>query len=242
MERIDDLGRAGFKIIQSPGAATFSLDAVLLAHFVRTRVGDDLCDLGTGTGVIPLLLVAGRKVGTATGVEMRGDLVDLVQRSIGLNGVDAVVRVFQADLRTVTLGDLGRHRPFHVVTANPPFRRPGTGLVSPVESRAVARHELQCTVEDVARAARRLVRPGGRVGLVHLAERLVDVLAALRAEGLEPKRLRVVRARPGGRAKLVLVEARAGGHAGLAFEPDLVVRDEVGDYTPEMKDIYESEP
>ncbi len=239
MERLDDLGRAGFKIIQLPGEATFSLDAVLLAHFVRTGAGDALCDLGTGVGVIPLLMVARGKVSTAAGVEIRADLAELADRNARLNKVEGAIRVFRADLRTVTWSDLGRRGPFDVVTANPPFRQPGTGRVSPVESRAAARHELDCTLEDVAQAAHRLVRSGGRVGLVHLAERLVDVLSALRGEGLEPKRMRVVRARPGGRAKLVLVEARAGGHGGLTVEPDLVVRDKDGDYTAEMKAIYD---
>ncbi|MHB0885966.1 MAG: tRNA1(Val) (adenine(37)-N6)-methyltransferase [Bacillota bacterium] len=242
MERLDDLGRAGFKIIQRPGEATFSMDAVLLAHFMRGGAGDALCDLGTGTGVIPLLMVAKGKAGSAVGVEIRADLAELADRNVSLNKVEGVIRVVRADLRSVTLSDLGRREPFDVVTANPPFHRPGTGRVSPIESRAVARHELECTLEDVAQAARRLIRSGGLVGLVHLTERLVDVLAALRAEGLEPKRMRVVRDKPGGRAKLVLVEARAGGHGGLVVEPDLVVRDEGGDYSAEMKAIYDHEP
>ncbi len=242
MERLDDLGRAGFKIIQRPGEATFSLDAVLLAHFIRAAPGDSLCDLGTGTGVIPLLVAARGGSGQIVAVELQPELADLAERNIRLNGLSERVRVVTGDLRQVTLADLGRREPFDVATANPPFRKPGTGRLSPRAGRAIARHELQCTLDEVVRAGCRLVRHGGRVSLVYLAERLVDLVTSLRLQGLEPKRMRVVRPRPNGRAKLVLVEARAGGRGGLTVEADLVVRGADGLYTSEMRAIYGLEP
>lgn len=240
MERLDDLGITGFKIIQRPGEATFSIDALLLAHFIRPRRGDSLCDLGTGTGVIPLLLSARGSIGPIVGVELQSELADLAERNIRLNGLAGRIRVVRGDLRTITLNDLDRNEPFDLITANPPFRKPGTGRVSPVAGRAMARHELECTLEDVLMASRRLVRFGGRVALVHLAERLTDLLVELRARALEPKRLKMVRPKAGARAKLVLVEARAGGRPGLAIEADLVLHDENGGPTPEMMEIYGS--
>lgn len=242
MDRIDLIGPGGLKVRQRPGEATFSVDALLLAHFVRPHPGDHLCDLGTGTGIIPLLMAAGSPVGAVVGIEIREETAALAEQNVELNGLHDRVAIFRGDLRRVTLGDLGRSRPFDLITANPPFRRPGTGRISPHPGRAIARHELECTLDEVLAAARRLVRFSGRVGLIFLGERLTDLILSLRTHGLEPKRLRMVRPRPGRPAKLVLVEAIAGGRSGLVVEPDLIMRDPDGDETPEMKSIYGERP
>lgn len=236
MDRVDDLGRAGLKIVQRAGVA-FSMDAVLLAHFARVKPGECLCDLGTGTGVVPLL-IAVRGAATVVGLELLPDLAAVAARNVRDNGLSDRVRIVRGDLRTATLEGLGMDRPFDVVTANPPFRSPGSGRVSPDGARAIARHEISCTIGDVLRAAGRLARHGGRLYLVYLSERLTDLLTAMRSVGLEPKRVRPVRPFPGGPAKLILAEGRRGGRPGLVIQPDLVIRDTSGEYTPEARAIY----
>ncbi|HEY3314593.1 MAG TPA: methyltransferase [Bacillota bacterium] len=239
MERLDDLGLAGLKIIQRPEVA-FSMDTVLLAHFAQARPGERWCDLGTGCGVIPLL-VAARSPISIVGLELQPDLAELAQRSVDRNGLGDHVRIVRGDLRTVTLEDLGVDRPFDAITVNPPFRPAGTGRVSPSQARALSRHELGCALGDVLRAARRLARHGGRIYLNYLTERLADLLVGLRSEGLEPKRVRLIRPSPGAVSKLVLVEGRRGGRPGLKVEPDLVIRGADGGYAPEVRAIYGTE-
>ena len=235
-ERLDDLGRGGLRIIQHPERFPFGMDPVLLAHFVTVHLRERVLDLGTGCGIIPLLLSARRPEATIVGLELQPDTAEMAQRSVLLNGLQDRVRIDCGDFRQV--GELYGHGRFDAVTLNPPYREPGTGHVSPLASRATARHELTGALADALRAAAVAVKYGGRVAVVFLAERLADLLVECRQNRLEPKRLRLIHPREGRPANLLLLEAVKGGGAGLKVKPPLVVYGEGQNYTAEVQAIY----
>jgi tRNA1Val (adenine37-N6)-methyltransferase len=235
-ERLDDLGRAGLRIIQHPERFPFAVDAVLLAHFARVQPGDRVIDLGTGGGVIPLLLSALHPTTRLTGLEIQPETAEMASRSVALNGLTERIQIDCGDYRTAT--ERYGYEAFDLVTMNPPYRETGRGGISPIAGRATARHELTGSLSDAVEAAAKLVRFGGRVALVFLAERLTDLLTALRSHRLEPKRLRLVQPRAGRPANLVLVEATKGGRPGLTCEAPLVIYETGQTYTAEMQAIY----
>lgn len=234
-ETLDELRPAGLKIIQAKSGYRFSLDPVLLCAFARVAKGERVADLGTGSGVLPLLLATRTGAGKIVGVEIQSTLADRARRSVLINGLQDKIDILEGDLRNLR----GRLEPqaFDVVVANPPFRRPGTGRQAPVTERAVARHELAGGLADFLRAAAFLLKDGGRFYIVFLAERLVELLAGMRELRLEPKRLRCVHPRRGEGAGLVLVEGRKAGRAGLLVEPPLHVYDGEA-YSAEILAIY----
>lgn len=236
-ERLDDLGRGGLRIIQHPERFPFAVDALLLAHWVRVRPTDRVIDLGTGGGIIPLLLAGLHLDIQLTGLEIQPETAEMAGRSVALNGLTHRIRIDCGDWRTAT--ERYGFESFDLVTMNPPYRPVGTGGVSPAQGRATARHELASSLSEAVSSAGRLVFYGGRVGIIFLAERLVELLDALRASQLEPKRMRLVQQRAGRPAKLVMVEAVKGGHPGLTCEAPLVVWAEGQRYSAEMQAIYE---
>lgn len=234
-ETLDELRPAGLRIIQAKRGYRFSLDPVLLSDFTEVVAGDTLVDLGTGSGVVPLLLAARTGVRKIVGVEIQAKFADRARRSVLLNGLQDRIDVLHEDLRNLH----GRLPPqsFSVVVANPPFRRPGTGRQAPDAERAAARHELAGGLPDFARTAAYLLADGGRFYVIYLAERLAELLTTMRELRLEPKRLRCVHPRAGERANLVLVEGRKGGRSGLQVEPPLYVYDGLA-YSVEILSIY----
>lgn len=235
-ERLDDLARDNLKIIQNPGSFCFSMDAVLLSSFVTVKRGDRVLDLGTGTGVIPLLLSSKTQALELCGLEIQADMADMASRSVRYNGLEGKIRVVQGDLREAR-ALLGRDR-FDVVVSNPPFTSVGRGLVPPTDGMAIARHEIMCTLEDVVDSCSRMVTPGGRVALVHRPSRLVDILWAMRERNLEPKRLRFVYPSMDAKPTMVMVEALKGGGKELEVMKPLYIYDDSGAYTQEVRDIY----
>lgn len=236
-ERLDDLGRAGLRIIQHPGRFPFALDPVLLAHFARVPRRGRVLDLGTGTGVIPLLLAARHPDIHIAGLELQAESAEMAARSVALNHLQARVQIDCGDYREVAA--LYGHGRFDLVTMNPPYREQGRGRISPDPARAGARHELWGSLSEAMAAAATAVRFGGRVAVVFLAERLADLLTELRARSLEPKRLRLIHPRAGQPANLLLLEAVRGGGSGLRVEPPLYVYGEGTGFTPEMQQIYD---
>lgn len=235
-ERIDDLQRGGLRVIQRTDAFRFGTDAVLLSAFAAPRRHDRLCDLGTGTGVIPLLLYGREHSLTGDAVEIQPDMAQMAARSMALNGLEDVIRVHAGDLRQIrTLLPHGR---YDLVTCNPPYGKAGGTLLNPAESKRLARHEETCLITDVAQAAAWLLHDGGRLCCVCPAARLLELVDAVRACRLEPKRLRTVHSRRGKQAHLCLMEAMMGAHPGLTVEPPLVIFADDGEYTEEMKNIY----
>lgn len=225
-ETLDDLRPGGLKIIQKRDGYRFSLDPILLCGFARLDGVTAVLDLGTGSGVIPLLLARRSGATRILGMELQAAAADRARRSVELNGLTERVEIIEGDVRQVT-GQLGPGS-FDLVLSNPPFRPGGSGRIAPGAERAAARHELAGGLQDFVAAAARLLRPGGRCCLIHLAERLTDLLVELRGAGLEPKRLRLVHSRAGEEARLVLVEARRGGRPGLMVEAPLVIYDGEG--------------
>lgn len=237
-ERLDDLGRGGLRIIQHPGRFPFAIDAVLLAWYATVRGRVRVLDLGTGCGIVPLLLAARHPKAQITGLEIQAETAEMAARSVLLNGLTDRVRIDCGDWSQV--GKLYGHGSFDLVTMNPPYRETGRGLLSPIDGRATARHELAGSLSEVVKAAAIAVKFGGRVAVVFLAERLTDLIAAMRVHRLEPKRLRMIQPRQGRPANLLLLEAVKGGGPGLAVEPPLVIYEEGQRYTAEVQAIYDS--
>jgi tRNA1Val (adenine37-N6)-methyltransferase len=238
-ETLDELRPAGLKILQPAEGYRFSLDPVLLAGFARVGKGEAVADLGTGSGVIPLLLAARTQAARIVGVERQPAAADRARRSVLLNQLQARVEIVEADLREIK-GVLAPQS-FDAVLANPPYRSPGSGRRAPDAERAAARHELAGGLGDFLAAAAFLLGDGGRLSLVFLAERLAELLSGMRAAGLEPKRLRCVHSRPGEPARLVLVEGRRRGRRGMTVEAPLFVYD--GEtYSAEVAAFYAPSP
>jgi tRNA1Val (adenine37-N6)-methyltransferase len=238
-EDVEQLGLSKLKIIQPENGYRFSIDPVLLCHFARIESGSRVADLGTGNGVIPLMLAQRDEVATVVGLERQSAMVDRAQRSVALNNLQDRVTVVQGDVRQLPASMPPQS--FDVVVTNPPFRAANAGRIAPDDERAAARHELAGNYSDFLRAAAALLGTGGWFFLIFLAERLVDLLAEMRKVRLEPKRLRLVHSRQGKSAKMVLVEGRKDGRPGLYVEPPLMIYKGGGrDYTDEVLSIYQA--
>lgn len=235
-ERLDELQRNGYGIIQDPGRFCFGMDAVLLSGFVRIKPGERVMDLGTGTGILPLLLEAKSGASHLTGLEIQPESADMAARSVRLNGLEDKIRIVEGDIREAA--DLFSAASFDVVTCNPPYMIGGHGLKNPDAPKAVARHEVKCTFQDVVRAASWLLPPGGGFFLVHRPFRLAEIMVTLCGAALEPKRLKMVHAYADREPSMVLLEARKGGRSRLTVEKPLIIYRAPSVYTEEICDIY----
>lgn len=235
-ERIDDLQRNHYKIIQNPGRFCFGMDAVLLSGFARARQGDRVIDLGTGTGIIPILMEAKTKAEKFTGLEIQPDSADMARRSVRMNGLEKKIEIITGDIKEAE--SLFGAASFDVVTSNPPYMTEHHGLTNPEAPKAIARHEILCTLEDVISQSSRLLKPGGNLFMVHRPFRLVDIFVLLREYKLEPKRLKLVYPFTDKEPNMVLIEANRGGRARMTVEKPLIVYKEQGVYTEEIYDIY----
>lgn len=235
-ERLDDLIRGGLKIIQSPSAFCFSMDAVLLANFSAVKKRDRVVDLGTGTGVIPLLLSTRAEVAKIVGVEIQEASAERAKRSIVGNGLENLITIIHGDVREAEkfLG-VGS---FDLVTSNPPYLPVGRGCQNQTGEITIARHEVMCSLRDVVRAASRLVKYGGRVAMVHRPERLADLIIEMNVNQLRVRRLQLVYPGPGKRPNMVLVEAQLGGNPELVILEPFFVYNKDGIYTRTFWDTY----
>ena len=238
-ERLDDLQRGGLRILQRPGGFCFGTDAVLLADFARIRPGERAADMGTGTGVLPLLLSARAPGTTFDAFELQPEMADMARRSVRLNGLESRICVHQADCREAA-SRIG-HGSCRLVVTNPPYTARGAGLVSPADARALARSDSDCPLPEWIAACARVLQNGGRLCCVFPAPRLLELCDAMRAAGVEPKRVRFVVAGVSRAPKLVLAEGVRGGRPALEVLPLLVTHDERGGFTPEMRRIYGEE-
>lgn len=235
-ERIDDLQRGGLRVIQRADAFRFGTDAVLLADFAAPRRHDRVCDLRTGTGIIPLLLYARENTISADAVEIQPDMADMAARSMAMNGLNEKIRVLPGDLRSIRT--LLPHARYDLVTCNPPYGKAGGTLLNPDASKRLARHEESCAIEDVACAAAWLLQNGGRLCCVFPAARMIELSDAMRKYRMAPKRIRMVHSRVEKAAHLCLMEGMLDARPGLIIEPPLVIYDENNAYTPELRRIY----
>ncbi len=235
-ERIDDLQRNGYKIIQNKNGFCFGMDAVLLSGFARVKPGEQVLDLGTGTGIIPILLEAKYEGKHYTGLEIQTEMAEMAARSVALNKLEEKISIVEGDIKKA--GDIFGLSVFDVVTSNPPYMNHAHGLKNPDIPKAIARHEVMCTLEDVVREAARLLRPGGRFYLVHRPHRLIEIITALTYHRLEPKRMKMVHPYAEKEANMVLIEAVRGGKSMIKVEAPVVVYEKPGVYTKEIYDIY----
>ncbi|MCR5487942.1 MAG: tRNA1(Val) (adenine(37)-N6)-methyltransferase [Lachnospiraceae bacterium] len=235
-ERVDDLERSHLRIIQDPGRFCFGMDAVLLTGYVRVPQGAQLLDLGTGTGIIPILLSAKSEAEHLTGLELQPESADMAARSVKMNALEHKISIIQGDIREAA--GIFDAASFDVVTANPPYMRGGAGLLNPEGSMAIAKHEVCCTLEDVVRAASYCLKEGGIFGLVHRPFRLPDIFEEMRRHAIEPKRMKLVCPYAGREPSLVLIEGRRGGRPQLTVEAPLIIYGPDGVYTEEIREIY----
>lgn len=239
-ERIDDLQFVNLRIIQSPAAFRFGMDSVLLADFARVRKGSRVCDLGTGTGILPLLLYGRAGDMTCDAVEIQQDAAQRAQRSMRLNGLDEKITVHNRDLKDVR--SFLPHGAYDLVICNPPYSPQRASLPSPKPALRAARQEGECTLEDIACAAAWLLKSRARFSLMLPTARLADAFGVLRKKRLEPKRLRLVHANVLRPARLALIEAMLDVNPGLIIEPPLIVKNPDGTDTEEIGRIYHIKP
>lgn len=235
-ERIDDLQFKGLKIIQKKNGFCFGVDAVLLSNFTDIRKNDAVIDLGTGSGIIPILLAGKTGAGRITGLEIQPDMCEMAERSVMLNNLGDRVRIFNGDIKN-SIEYFGPSS-FNVVVTNPPYISKGGGLLNPSDTKAVSRHEILCTLEDVIKTGARLLAPGGRFAMVHKPERLVDILCLMRQYCIEPKFLRFVHPSPYKKPDMLLIKGARDGNPELKVLAPLYVYDARGDYSDEIKEIY----
>ncbi len=232
--RWEALRPGGLRFVYGNGQHPPGLDSFLLASLPRLKPGWKVCDLGCGTGLLGLLLLQRQRALAVTGLDIQPEAVRLGKLAAAENRMEDRLFFRLEDLRKTAL-PAGS---FDLAVCNPPYFPPSAGPLPKGEARRTARTEEACTLEDVCRAAGRLLRWGGAFCLVHKPERLTDLLCALRGEGLEPKRLRLVSLRPERAPSLLLLEARRGGKPGLAVEKPLILENPDGSPTAELNRIY----
>ena len=235
-ERIDDLQRNGYRIIQNPEKFCFGMDAVLLTGFAHAQEKDVLLDLGTGTGIIPILMEAKYHCAHLTGLEIQEESADMAQRSVALNGLSDKINIVTGDIREADA--LFSSASFDCITCNPPYMIGQHGLTNPEAPKAIARHEILCTLEDVVRVAAKLLKPGGHFFLVHRPFRLAEIMTTLSQYRLEPKRMRLVYPYVDKEPNMVLLEAARGGKPRMTVEKPLIVFEKQGVYTEEIREKY----
>lgn len=233
---MDDLQRNHLKIIQNPERFCFGMDAVLLSGYATAPEGAECLDLGTGTGIIPILMSAKTPARHFIGLEIQPDSAEMAARSVRMNGLEDRIAIRTGDIRTADTDFAAAS--FDVVTSNPPYMIAHHGLINPEAPKAVARHEVCCTFDDVARAAAKLLRPGGHFFLVHRPFRLAEIMVILHGYSLEPKRMRMVYPYVDQEPNMVLLDCVRGGRPRLSVEKPLIVYTAPGKYTQEIYDVY----
>jgi len=235
-ETLDTLFDGRLRILQKKGGYRFSIDALLLAHFAEPRPVERMIDLGTGCGVIPLIIAFRKKTGKITGVEIQPSLADLARRNSALNRLSTRITILETDLRN--LEEKGFKGTFDLVLSNPPYRKVGAGRVNPRQEKALARHEFKAALRDVLRAAQYLLKEKGRLAMIYPASRAAELIQEMRPFHLEPKRLQFVHSRMKEEARLMMVEAFKEGRAQVRVLPPLILYDTGENYTPEARQIF----
>lgn len=235
-ERLDDLQLNGYEIIQHPGKFCFGMDAVLLANFARVKEGETVLDLGTGTGIIPILLTVKTSGQHFTGLEIQDESADMARRSVLYNHLEDKVNIVTGDIKEAAalFGPVS----FDVITTNPPYMIGSHGIANASDTKAIARHEVLCTLDDILRESARILKPGGRFYMVHRPFRLAEILSKMVAVGLEPKRMRMVHPFIDKEPNMVLIEGKRGANSRMTVERPLIVYKETGVYSDELLGEY----
>lgn len=235
-ERLDDLQIKGYQILQSPGRFCFGMDAVLLSAFANVKKGERALDLGTGTGILPILLCAKYKGEHYTGLEIQPESADMARRSVAYNELEEKIDIVTGDIKEAA--KLFEPASFEVITTNPPYMIGEHGLKNEKEALYIARHEALCTLDDVLEQSAKVLKVKGRFYMVHRPFRLPEIMAKMCKYGLEPKRMRLVYPYVDKEPNMVLIEGRKGGNPRMCVEPPLIVYEKDGRYTPELLKLY----
>lgn len=235
-ERLDDLQIKGYEIIQHPGKFCFGMDAVLLSNFAKVKKGEHVLDLGTGTGIIPILLTAKTEGERFVGLEIQPESADMARRSILHNHLEQKIEIVNGDIKEAA--NLFGGASFDVITTNPPYMIGQHGIANMSDTKAIARHEVLCTLDDILRQSAKVLRPGGKFYMVHRPFRLAEILSKMIAVGIEPKRMRMVHPFVDKEPNMVLIEGSRGGNSRMTVERPLIVYKEVGVYSDELLGEY----
>jgi len=235
-ERIDDLQLHGLRLIQNVESFCFGVDAVLVANFVDVKRNHRVLDIGTGTGIIPILLAGKTQAKSIVGLEIQENMAEMANRSVMLNDLQNRVQIVHGDIKKYS--EYFSKSSFDVVVSNPPYTNKGCGLVNPHDSKAISRHEILCSLEDVVSSAASLLVSGGQLAMVHRPERLADIICCMRSNGIEPKHLRFVHPKPYKKPNMILIKGNRGGNPELKVQEPLYVYNSDGTYSDEINKIY----
>ena len=225
------------KIIQAEAGYRFSVDAVLLAHHVEPKPGDNVVDLGTGCGIIPLILSYRHPGLKICGVEVQDELAEIAVRNVAENRMGDCINILCRDMKTLSPNAVSG--PVHVVVSNPPYRKTGSGRINPNRQRAAAKHEFEVTLYDIVKTARRILRPHGKFVVIYPADRLTDIITQMRSLQVEPRLIRVIYPRRDAEAKRTLLEGIKDGRQGLRIGPPLTIYRADGSYTDEVLEMFQ---
>lgn len=234
-ERVDDL-QNGYYVIQNPEKFCFGMDAVLLSGFAKIKKDERVLDMGTGTGIIPVLLKSKTPGEHFTGLEIQEECAEMAQRSVAYNNLEQDIDIVCGDIKEAAA--IFGAASFHAVTSNPPYMIGQHGLQNPYMAKAIARHEILCTLEDVVSQAAKVLKDRGRFYMVHRPFRLVEIFQVLTRYKLEPKRMQLVYPFKDREPNMVLIEALKGGNSRITVEKPLIVYEKPGVYTEEILKIY----
>lgn len=235
-EHIDELQRNGYRIIQDRKRFCFGMDAVLLSGFVHVKPGERVLDLGTGTGIIPILLEAKTEGKHFTGLEIQPESADMAGRSVELNHLEEKIEIVNGDIK-----DASKYfgaSSFDVITTNPPYMIHNHGIENGQDAKTIARHEVLCTLEDIMRESAKILPPKGRFYMVHRPFRLSEIMCVMTKYGIEPKRMKLVYPYVDREPNMVLIEGLRGGKPRMTVEKPLIVYKEEGVYTEEIYEVY----
>lgn len=236
-ERIDDLEFKNLKIIQNKQGFCFGIDSVLLSDFAKNmRYNSRVIDLGTGTGIINILLSGKTKATELVGVEIQEEVAEMAERSVKLNNLEEKIKIINENI--LNLKNIFEPKSFDVVVTNPPYKKLNTGLVNDENKKLISRHEITASLEDFIHISSYLLKDYGEFYMVHRPERLVDIFCAMRNEKIEPKLIKFVYPNKNKNANLVLIKGIKNGKSFLEFENNLFVYNEDGGYTEEILQIY----
>lgn len=238
-ERIDDLQRKGYRIIQNPEKFCFGMDAVLLSGFAKVKAGANVLDMGTGTGIIPILLEAKSDAASLIGLEIQEESADMARRSVQLNHLEDKIQIVTGDIKEAS--SIFKPASFDLITCNPPYMIGQHGIANPSGPKAIARHEVLCTLDDVVRNASHLLKPGGYFCMVHRPFRLAEIMTTMAKYKVEPKRMRLVYPYVDKEPNMVLIEGCRGGKPRMTVEKPLIVYKEQNLYTNEVYELYGTE-
>ena len=236
-ERIDDLEYKGLKIIQDRNGFCFGIDSVLLSDFAKNmKKKSVVMDIGTGTGIIGLLLCKKTKIKKIYGIEIQKEVAEMAERSIKLNNLEDRFSILNININDVTKCFVNNQ--IDVVVTNPPYKKNNTGLKNTSESKLISRHEVKCTLEDIIKKSYIILKDLGQFYMVHRAERLVDIMFLLRNNKLEPKEIRFVHSKQNEKPNLVLIKAVKNAKEFLKIDKPLIIYNDNGSYTDEILKIY----